>query len=1258
MPPSLTPEQRARAQDLMQNLVEMTSQLSNRGGFKGSSPLFQLYMPFIVALRNSLYQLTHLKEESSGLGSQQEKRWELILTCIAWMKSVFEVVSQDLVQENETSSFECLIETFVACGRFWEDSQHAGSAEEKVQNYVIENYEHAMAVAEHIKPTDTGQRLISETYMKYWRVLERRWQRTRRREDLDAAVQVLRRSGEFMQSDEATKTCQVTLANLLWMRWRSTPQYDALFEEAMDSSREVVRATFWNQAGTGECLDRCATMHKNLLEASQIYDGWFTEREIFSDLDAAVKAAALAYQSLWPGAPRSVQETAMRRFGDMSRIRYDWAGCLDDLRQALIAARSVLAKFPCKPGDVDFNWTRCAMRLVQISSYCDLEDCLDEAQSLLNRSLKYYEGIVENPTQWVPCERAVCLRFISNLYQMMWQRRFMNRGTRKTLDLAVECADKAVDMLHGKDPLLCDSVDNRTLAYYARYVSPYAEASDLNTAIVSASRGVNLGEHNYSNIRRPVQAAERMTVLSIAIAGEILTARYLRDGHLSDLDAAIHAVEMQLKLFPPMHPRRSHALQNYRDRLDLKLKSYLKGRDGRREDNLLRRWLFKISRSSDSRFNSLAETDMNLLRDLIARGTGRLEHSPLDAIRRPQMSATVLGNEPIYKDFSPIRYARGSYPTDLQLSMDKPGLCTQGSARSLLDGGHSGVDEILTDIRLSDVLKEKMTDWRRPSMTDLDSIEKLDRFMSIGELMFEHRQWKGLHAIWRYCFGSLDSLNLHTMRAKEYQIAFRRLAVLAVMVASSMLAQGQEIWSIILVLERGREVLNSHSFLSTRTQRIKYDPHLKRQVEELVADLNNPGPERNHEWRRSQFRHLGAFECNSRDLLKAVRDLITCETDIAPFGKEHIIKQSQAGPIVMLVATTVAAHAIIITPFNTYAIALDKCNYQDALQKSRIARLALEQCEQDQGLVGDANQELRQLLKWLWDTVVHPIVKRLELLPQTSVEKLPRIQWVCCGIFSRLPIHAAGIFTRPGKPHLAQYAVSSYLSSVRYTIMAKRKHPYLRPTQSKILIISMPHTEANAAAGYGDLDTAAESLAISRNLSRSLGTTYLTNPDMGSVESLIGGCRIAHFSCHGVIDPADPLRSRLVIRFDAQRALTVAAIRNLSSSFSRLAFLSACHSASFEDQSTADEVIHVAKAFQLAGFPSVVGTLWQAFDRDAAAVSGEFYAYIKRRLDSGAANDDLDGDLFARALHVAVGLLREKNPYSCIGWASWIHYGD
>jgi tetratricopeptide (TPR) repeat protein len=612
------------------------------------------YAPYIVALLKSTLQIVEKFNPPSILDSPQKHPAELISLTIAWLQSMIEDVSQDVAHDDEVSRLECLIEMFASYGCFWEDAQHPENAKEEVVKCAIENYEQALAIAEQIKPSNDGRGLVSETYTKYWCALERKILRTKKREDAEATMRALRRSAQFTLSEEAVKLCKVAMTNVLWLIWRWTPGAQVPFEEAIDGSREVIRANLKNRTEAEEYLVRYATMQNNLLDASQTFATWFDNQEVFSDLDAAVKAAELAYQSLWPGAPQNVQEKATIQFGSVLRTRYDWAGSFDDLKQALATARSVLASPPCTQPELVFSWTRCGSRLMKFSSYYDLEDCLDEAQLFLNRSLNHLENSVENPTQWVPNERAICLQFMSQTYQMMWRRRFMIHGSRDTLDFAIEFAEKAITILHDKDPLLSDGVDNRTLVYYARYLSPFAEPCDLDTAIASATRGINLGAHNYSNIQRAPRVAERMTVVSIGIAGDILAARYLRDGHLSDLDASIHAVELLLKLLPQMHQKRAHALQNYRDRLEMKLKHYLNRSDRRREDNLLRRLLFKISRSSDSKFNSLAENDLNLLRGRLRWGRGRFKYSPLDTVRRPKTLAVMLGNEILYEDFLPL----------------------------------------------------------------------------------------------------------------------------------------------------------------------------------------------------------------------------------------------------------------------------------------------------------------------------------------------------------------------------------------------------------------------------------------------------------------------------------------------------------------------------------------------------------------------------------------------------------------------------
>jgi CHAT domain-containing protein len=115
--------------------------------------------------------------------------------------------------------------------------------------------------------------------------------------------------------------------------------------------------------------------------------------------------------------------------------------------------------------------------------------------------------------------------------------------------------------------------------------------------------------------------------------------------------------------------------------------------------------------------------------------------------------------------------------------------------------------------------------------------------------------------------------------------------------------------------------------------------------------------------------------------------------------------------------------------------------------------------------------------------------------------------------------------------------------------------------------------------------------------------------------------------------------------------LTVASLVPVNLSRAQLAYLSARSTAVTVNNELIDEVIHLATAFQVAGFPHVVGTLWEISDALAVQVAENFYAALST--DSGG----LDTSKAARALHHAIRNLRDALPAVPSLWAAYLHVG-
>ena len=140
----------------------------------------------------------------------------------------------------------------------------------------------------------------------------------------------------------------------------------------------------------------------------------------------------------------------------------------------------------------------------------------------------------------------------------------------------------------------------------------------------------------------------------------------------------------------------------------------------------------------------------------------------------------------------------------------------------------------------------------------------------------------------------------------------------------------------------------------------------------------------------------------------------------------------------------------------------------------------------------------------------------------------------------------------------------------------------------------------------------------------------------GHVSESLRRHRLAHFTCHGVLEKEKPFDASFILYGD--KRLTLLDIVRSQLPTAEFAFLSACHTAELTDGSNADDALHLTAAMQHCGFRSVVGTMWAVADKDGRDVAGHFY----KSISSGGDQSIPCYERSAKALRGAVQKLRRK----------------
>jgi hypothetical protein len=407
-----------------------------------------------------------------------------------------------------------------------------------------------------------------------------------------------------------------------------------------------------------------------------------------------------------------------------------------------------------------------------------------------------------------------------------------------------------------------------------------------------------------------------------------------------------------------------------------------------------------------------------------------------------------------------------------------------------------------------------------------------------------------------------------------------------------------------------------------------------------------------------------------KSLLVSIRQQPGLENFLRPPKEDRMLKLAQDGPIVFVLCsqTVGLTKAIIVQATGLDVVDLPAARPIEVM--CRVQRLRGELLNGPLRTYAARNTKFRAELLWLWEIIVEPILSRIcadfrNIFPKEK----PHIRWIGVGAFGCVPFHAAGEHCAGSNNNAISHIISSYSTSLRAVQYVKEPNP--RSNQlNRLYIATMENTP-----DCPPLPSVTQEMSSISSIARDL-IPVACNPAPTPREVLdqLPYYNLLHFACHGISDASDPFNSRLLLKgpdkyygsaVPTSKPLSVRDLLTSRSPKADLAYISACSSADNKVGELADEAVHIASGFQLAGFRNVVASLWGQKDAVCLGVAEAFYRELFRLNTQRNKRDGEDpggkgsgGEWsVAEALHNAVVEVRENRPEMVLEWASFVHIG-
>ncbi|CAE6438445.1 unnamed protein product [Rhizoctonia solani] len=455
------------------------------------------------------------------------------------------------------------------------------------------------------------------------------------------------------------------------------------------------------------------------------------------------------------------------------------------------------------------------------------------------------------------------------------------------------------------------------------------------------------------------------------------------------------------------------------------------------------------------------------------------------------------------------------------------------------------------------------------------------------------------------------------------------------------------VWNQTLMLRSPLDELHaSHPSLATRLQTVANRLHhagSESRESQASGSLTSEQVAQQHRQLAQEY----------EDRVSQVRALPGFEDFLQPIKGDRLVRAARNGPIVVINCHNDRCDALAILPGQGTIDHIPLPNFTGkkaqrirlVMERSVRARQSRERGVERRPVIEQGNDfasEFENVLQALWYDLIKPILEFLGCMNVYSAEDLPHITWCPTGALSFLPLHAAGDYDHPNS-RVFDYVVSSYTPTLGALLNST---PHSLTSDSRILAIGQANTP-----GHSPLPgTTTELARVQLHMQEKVQYSELVNHQATTAAALdaMEQHDWVHLACHAHQNVDDPTKSGFFLH---DNTLDLATINRRSFKNKGLAYLSACQTAT-GDERLPDEAVHLASGMLMAGYSSVIATMWSVRDADAPFVADRVYGKL---LTDGKLGNGEAG----RALHHAVSELREEVGEKAFDrWVPYIHIGS